>query len=459
MKSLVVISTALVLAIVSTFVSSQTYETTISRRERNLDHWDAETLAAYLGLDPDTAKPLEEDQYTGIDAAVMFYAQWCSNCHRFATVWDTIGQLLHAGTTESNLIMALFNCELNQKHTRLCDAAGVTHYPTLMFVGAGPYHDSDPITSAVFGSKASGPYGPTKLQRTVKFQGNLNIGDSVLDWIKAMRGLSTWYKWNHMEAGWLKGIRGLLSNPFRRKISRSKSENALPVGIPTGLFGGRTGKGAQGSIPTYALEKQLKTAQEKLDSVQNQLDETQLATTHAGYLIDSFLFPVTSNSTDAEGNLSKVPVDIFSIMNETGAWDASIQGSKVDSDDDVIILKSCLVDLTLDYCTRFSSKTTIDYLDGLGDLPNDEYPSFVEMEKQLRSLIEESEPYCAKFSTCYENGFLESEGCRPATCPFQNEVACRYVSACMSKSVQEEYRDALQKNAVDVGGDHEGRDS
>ena len=131
--------------------SSQTYETTISRRERNLDHWDAETLAAYLGLDPDTAQPLEDATYVGIDASIMFYAQWCKNCQKFAPVWDTIGQIVHAGTTESNLIMALFNCELDQQHTKLCDAAGVTHYPTLMYVGAGPYQDTDPITSAVAG--------------------------------------------------------------------------------------------------------------------------------------------------------------------------------------------------------------------------------------------------------------------------------------------------------------------
>ena len=147
-----ILGTIILLAL-SQLSTCQTYETTVSRRERNLDHWNAETLAAYLGLDPDTAKPLEEDNYVGIDAGIMFYAQWCTNCHQFARVWDTIGQLLHAGTTESNLIMVLFNCELDQQHTRLCDAAGVTHYPTLMYVGAGPYYDTDPVTSAVIGSK------------------------------------------------------------------------------------------------------------------------------------------------------------------------------------------------------------------------------------------------------------------------------------------------------------------
>ena len=195
-----------------------TYETHISRRERHLDHWDAETLAAYLGLDPETAQPLPENEagYVGIDASIMFYAQWCTNCHKFAPVWDAIGELVQAGTTKSNLIMALFNCELNDQHIKLCDASGVTHYPTLMFAGAGPYVDSDPISSFVLGGrdKSAGPYGSSPLKRTVKFQGNLNVGDSVLDWIKAMQGLSRWYKWGHMEGGWLKVLRNLFFNPF-----------------------------------------------------------------------------------------------------------------------------------------------------------------------------------------------------------------------------------------------------
>ena len=183
--------------------SQKPYETNYARRERNLDHWDAETLAAYLGLHPETAEvlPDAEKRYVGIDASVMFYAQWCKNCHKFAPIWDTIGTLMGAGTTQSNMVMALFNCELNTQHTKLCDAAGVTHYPTLMFIGSGPFVDSDPVSSFVLGGKdkSAGPYGPTKLKRTVKFQGDLNLGDSVLDWLRTMQGLSKWHQWgqNH----------------------------------------------------------------------------------------------------------------------------------------------------------------------------------------------------------------------------------------------------------------------
>jgi hypothetical protein len=423
--------------------SSQTYETTISRRERNLDHWDAETLAAYLGLDPDTAQPLEDATYVGIDASIMFYAQWCKNCHKFAPVWDTIGQIVHAGTTESNLIMALFNCELDQQHTKLCDAAGVTHYPTLMYVGAGPYQDTDPITSAVAGDKAAGPYGPSKLPRTVKFQGNLNIGDSVLDWIKTMRGLSTWYRWSNMEGGWLKGIRGILKNPFSKKKAEPKGENALPVGIPTGLNVAPASSG-KASMTTYALEKELKTSEEKMKSAQKDLDDSTQASTHAGFLIDSFLFPTTTNDTDAEGKAVEVPIDAFTKMNETNAWDVPLDGSS--ADEQGLILKSCVVDLTLDYCTRFSSKATTDYLDRISDLPNDKYPSFTEMESELLAVIKEIEPYCSDFSSCYENGFKDIEMCRPATCPFKNEAACRYLNGCMSDNIRKEYEDILLEN-------------
>lgn len=411
----------------------KTYETTVSRRERNLDHWDAETLAAYLSLDVDTGKPLKEDVYSGIDAAVMFYAQWCSNCHQFAPVWDTIGQLVKAGTTESNLILALFNCELNQQNMRLCDAAGVTHYPTLMFVGAGPFIDSDPVTRKIFGKKAYGPYGPTKLARTVKFQGNLNIGDSVLDWIKAMKGLSTWYKWNYMEGGWLRGIRGFFKNPFQKKITQTP-QNSLPVGVP-GISSSR-GSMSSSLTSTSKLEKNLKQAESLAKEATEQLEESQLASRHAGFLIDAFLFPQTSNSTNI--------LDVFAQMSNTSAWDAKMDDG---SENEKLILKSCVVDMVLDYCTRLSTKVATTYLNALDDIADTEYPSFAKMEEDLREVIQQTEPYCAMFNACFDSDF-EGSDCRPSSCPLQKDGACRYVSACLSKSIQDEYRDALKKEEL-----------
>ena len=443
---------------------AKTYETIISRREHNLDHWDAETLAAYLGLDPNTAKPLSdsEHQYAGIDAAVMFYAQWCTNCHKFAPVWSTIGGLVKAGTTESNLIMALFNCELNDQHTRLCDATGVTHYPTIMFIGAGPYATSDPVSSFIFGgkNKASGPYGGNKLKRTAKFQGNLNVGDSVLDWVRTMQGLSKWYQWGHMEGGWLKTIRSMFFNPFEKKKGKGDvQKNALPVGVPPVFGGGYVSKsgstetGAGSAKPSYVLQKELTEAEKKVEETEKQLKITKEANDHAGFIIESFLFPKMLNTTNEETK-KEGPLDAFTFLHKAEGWNASLTISDAEKDDKpkkisikddgTLIIKACVIDISLDYCKRLSKKLTQEYLDSLSLLEDNKYPSFEVMEKELRSMVNNSEPYCAMFDECYSANFA-GDKCRPATCPFKNDAACRYVGSCFSESIMTEYKDVIQQ--------------
>lgn len=452
MKSILLFSfVPAILIILSNHVNCQSYETTIARRERNLDHWDAETLAAYLSLDPDTAEPLEDgDNYVAIDAAIMFYAQWCTNCHQFASVWDTIAQLIPAGTTKSNLIMSLFNCELNEQHTELCIAAGVTHYPTLMYVGPGPIVDSDPFTSTLVGkNRAAGPFGATKLPRTAKFQGNLNIGDSVLDWVKAMMGLSTWYKWNHMDDGWLKGIRSFFS--IRKAPAAKSLESALPVGVPP--RGKQSSLSYSSSSSTYTFEKTIKKLEQELDSKSKELELEESATKHGGYLINSFLFPELMNQTDEDGNMVEEPIDIFTEMNRTNAWDYANVGNG--ADDEIVIMAACLVDLTLDYCTRLSTKATEAYLDSITSLSDSEYPTFIQMEQELRGSIEEQEPYCSIFSSCFDDNFNDTEVCRPTKCPFNSNSACIYVSACLSEDIQVEYREALnQMKATEFNTTH-----
>lgn len=429
--------------------SEKTYETNIARRERNLDHWDAETLAAYLGLNPETGEvlPDAENRFVGIDASVMFYAQWCKNCHRFAPIWDTIATLMEAGTTQSNLVMALFDCEKNTQHTKLCDASGVTHYPTLMFIGAGPFADSDPVSNFVFGGKdkSAGPYGATVLKRTVKFQGDLNLGDSVLDWVRAMQGLSKWYKWGHVDGGWLKTIRSLFINPFDKKKKGDKiQKNALPVGVPPGTSGFSSGASGEASKSSYVLEKELKDANTKADKMKKELDENKLATTHAGYLIDAFLFPKMKNVIDVESNTNKtVPLDVFELLHEVNGWDAVIDTTKGEEisveKHTTAIIKACVIDMTLDFCTRVSKRLTNEYLESLSQ---ENYPSFAEMETQLKEIVKEREPYCASFDVCYSGEFKEDE-CRPKDCPFNNDSGCMYLNSCLSDSILEEYKDVV----------------
>ena len=197
----------------------QQYVAHTARRERNLDHWDGDTLCAYLGMDPETGEALlppgppasssssssesesttsssRFDEYVGHDAAVLFYAQWCQNCHSLAPSYDAIATHLKAGTKSSGLVMALFDCERDDRSAMLCAMAGVKHYPTILYVGSGTYHDTDPISRALLGGKdkSAGPAGASVLRRTVKFQGDWRYGDQVLDWIGAMGGLSALHR-------------------------------------------------------------------------------------------------------------------------------------------------------------------------------------------------------------------------------------------------------------------------
>ena len=66
--------------------------------------------------------------------------------------------------------------------------------------------ERDVLSSSVLGKdKSAGPYGATTLRRTVKFQGNWQYGDQLLDWVSIMKGLSSWHAVT--ESGPLRGLR------------------------------------------------------------------------------------------------------------------------------------------------------------------------------------------------------------------------------------------------------------
>jgi len=416
----------------------KTYDAKISRRERNLDHWDSETLAAYLGLDVDNLpKTLTKgndptvESYVGIDAAVMFYASWCQNCHRFAPIWDAIATMVQAGSTSSGLIMSLFNCEQDEKHSKLCDLIGITHYPTLMFIGAGPVPDA---LGSIMGKNQKTKNN--NLSRTMNYRGNSSVGDSVLDWLQVMRGISTWYKWNHHEGGWLrfcrKGLLDFVGSLLGNKPASTKNTSSqLPIGVPP-----KTGAGGAG---VYALQKELTVIEKKLDSTEKDLKDYKLAASHAGYLIESFLFPPLTRDENPK------PLDIFSHMTENDLWTVDVDGP-----DKAInrVVKACFLDLTLDYCTRLSTKVTTEYVRSIEHLPDNKYPTLNEMELKVKSMLKDTEPYCALVRTCYKSDFKE-DNCHPNTCPLKGSAsACTYISSCLSDAVQQEYAEALGVSIV-----------
>ena len=454
------------------------YESTISRRERNLDHWDVPTAAAYLGLHPETLKPLPQyasaglptsstmsdggsggtaavttsggsellDEYVGHDAAVLFYAQWCKNCHAVAPSWDAIATHVNAGSRSSKLIMALFDCEKDTRHLELCVAAGVKAYPTMMFIGSGEIHDTDFVTKSVLGKdKSAGPFGATTLRRTVKFQGNWQYGDQVLDWVNIMRGLSSWHSMS--ESGPLRGLRngifGFLTGGKGRHARSSASklgkEGSLPVGIPPGFQSELRGMGA-GKPAAAADAAEMKALEKKLNATKKEKELYEKAVTHSSNLLDGMLFP--SENEKSEKTKSR---DVFSTLTSTDGWfsNATTIPSGAPNDEHPSILRSCALELSIDYCNRVTTRETNAYIEVLNAIPETEpFPSLDEIEKKLLDDVKSKEPYCSILESCILQDY-EAEECRPEQCPFENKAACTYLESCFDPSIQTEYGVAL----------------
>mmetsp|Transcript_34092 Transcript_34092/g.80241 ORF Transcript_34092/g.80241 Transcript_34092/m.80241 type:complete len:432 (+) Transcript_34092:189-1484(+) len=374
------------------------------RREKNLDHWDSDTLAYYL------------DNYPGYDLAVMFYARWDTNSQRLAPYWNQIAAILDAGSSQSKLIMALFDCELNAAHMQMCESAGVTHYPTLMFIGSGPFHDKDPVTKILFGKNSVGMMGESPVPNTVKFQGNWQYYDAVLDWIKTMQALSRWHTWS--TDGFGKKLRTFF-------LPKKKKNVQLPLGVPGSSSGSGVATASAGS-PTSQEVAMLK---QKAESWKNATDSMTKVATRAATMIESVLFG-DKNSTD-----------MFSLLHENDAWKDT---KKYDTLND--IYRACTLEVSLDYCQRLADPVgtkVVDDLIAANKTTQELVAASDNIEKLIMDEITKREPYCAILDNCFVSNFKD-ENCRPKSCPFKNEGACRMLTSCKDESIINEYAEVLK---------------
>lgn len=317
--------------------------------------------------------------------------------------------------------MALFDCELDTRHSKLCSMAGVQHYPTLMFIGDGTFHDSDVVTRTILGKKrSSGPAGPSPIAHTVKFQGQWQYADSVLDWLRLMQGFSRWHRW--ASQGFLRHVRNGLLGFFRPQRLVKKKPTSLPVGLPTATTSGSTAS-SYSSMPVNTQATAL--LERKLNQSQQETKLMEKAAAHAGLLLDAILFPPKYQNATS---------DVYEVMNTTDAWEESDNKDMVKQ-----VVRTCNLELSLDYCSRLSSQVTSEYLQEMENMTD--FPSMTVIEALLKERISSREPYCGIMDDCFTENFV-SDKCRPAKCPFQ-DAGCRYVSACLDPTIQREYAVAL----------------
>jgi thiol-disulfide isomerase/thioredoxin len=348
-------------------------------RHDHLDYLDADTLRYYIS----------NKDSLDYDVAVMFYAQWSTHCHSLAPMWDQISRLLKAGTKPSKVIVSLFDCETSPEHEELCQSVGVSKYPTLAFFSmAGKNHR--------LSRRAP--------KHVTQFQGNWQYGDALLDWIRAMSALAQWHR-----AGWGQRIRGFL---FGRR--GKKSLEWLPVGVP----------------PAIADSQELQ-------SLRTEMNKTVSLAVRSSALLDVVFTPVLAkeNSFPLLTDYGTNYTDVYAMLLELDAWKPSSSAYSQ-------IVRTCATELTLDYCDRLSTNYMEAWIDTWPLQTKLTDAAFADFQTQLASNLNETEPHCVHMDECSISNFTKPM-CQPKSCPFRDRTACRYLTACLTDSLQLEYAEAM----------------
>jgi hypothetical protein len=101
------------------------------------------------------------------------------------------------------------------------------------------------------------------------------------------------------------------------------------------------------------------------------------------------------------------------------------------------------MEIALDYCQRLSTHQAEVWISTFADIEDISDADIDAFQEAQNSNMAKSEPYCAVLEDCVVTEFQNAELCRPPVCPFQNDVACRYLTACLTEQLQTEYAIAM----------------
>ena len=250
--------------------------------------------------------------------------------------------------------------------------------------------------------------------------------------------------------------------------------------------GSTTGSGSIAASDESSSKQQLNKLQKELNATIKEKELYEMAATHSNLLLDGLLFPRDTQHTDTATDSTTQQQqlqhrDPFTILTNSDGWyrnatflPTSNKGSSSDgtttttattnnNDEHPIILRSCVLELAIDYCTRLTTRSTTSYLEILNAIPeSDPFPTLEEIEQYLLNDVKSQEPYCGILEYCMATNFETStkkkeepttkdgeneeeqqQDCRPQKCPFKNESACTYIESCLNPDIQNEYGVAL----------------
>lgn len=110
------------------------------------------------------------------DVALMLYAPWCQFCKQLDPY---LQQIASQTSSTKNLVIGRYNCE-EESNTWLCSELEIKHYPSIVFVGYGNFHQI-PSRKSIF----TEPTHP----RIVRFTADL-YPDAIYDWIRMLQTIS-----------------------------------------------------------------------------------------------------------------------------------------------------------------------------------------------------------------------------------------------------------------------------
>jgi thiol-disulfide isomerase/thioredoxin len=360
-------------------------------RHDHLDYLDIDSLKYYI---ENTQETLD------YDVAIMFYAQWSSHCHTLAPTWDQISRILKAGTKESKIVIGLFDCEDTKEHEKICQQLHIKQYPTLAYFSmAGKKHHLSMRSP----------------KHVTQFKGNWQYGDSVLDWVKAVSALSQYHR-----SGWGNKIRNAIFGSSGRggRSQKKAPPEPLPIGVPQSI-----------------------SDVQELQSLRNEMNKTVSLAVRTSAMMQVLFLPEIEkdNIYPILSDYNKNYTDMYAMLLKINAW------GKISNDN--IVLRTCVTELTMDYCDRIATQYMESWIDTwpLNETITDEI--FDQYQLQMSDYINNTEPQCHYYvvrNVCTASNFTNVQ-CQPQTCPFQDRTACRFLTACLTDQLQTEYAEALQK--------------